>query len=687
MNQNTGGVPLLLEIGTEDIPARFIPIGMQQLKENAETIFQENNITVSGIKVYGTPRRLALLAEKVSTQQEARAREFIGPAKKIAFDENNNPTKAAIGFAKSQGITVDQLKIKQTEKGEYVAAILEEKSSDVKELLPDILKKIIYSMRFPKSMRWGNYNMRFVRPIRWLLTLFNNEIINIEVEGIKSSSLTRGHRFLSPEEFQIKESANYENLLSDRNVIVSPEERKRKISEKLDEISASVNGKVIKDENLMQTVSNLVEYPVPVLGKFPAVYLTLPKELLITVMKEHQKYFAIEDSKGKLTDNFIVISNTIEDNRDTIKIGAERVIKARFEDAKFYFEEDRKKKLSDRIEELKQVVYQEQLGTLYEKTLRIKDISAYISKKLNPALKQQCERASLLAKTDLITGVVREFPELQGITGKYYALSDKEDAEVAAALEEQYFHGDKIPDTEIGTILSLADKTDNITAFFSIGLVPTGSEDPFALRRQALSVTAIITERKLDITIEELISCALENLKLGKKEPEIKSKIIQFFEQRFEPLFSSQGYSQEVIQSVLSYSTNRPLKEIKKLLDSIEEVKNRNNFIEFLTAIKRVKNIIPSAKLPVLKPKLFSTEPEKKLHTSLAEIKKLTEIFLKKHEYPEAIETILPLKDSINHFFDNVMVMDKKEAVKMNRLALLNDVWQTASLITDFSKL
>ncbi len=437
----------------------------------------------------------------------------------------------------------------------------------------------------------------------------------------------------------------------------------------------------------MQTVSNLVEYPVPVLGKFPAVYLALPKELLITVMKEHQKYFAIENLHGKLTNNFIVISNTSEDNRDTIRIGAERVIKARFEDAKFYFEEDRKKKLADRAEDLRNVVYQEQLGTLYDKTLRIRDIAAYISKKINPSLKQKCERAALLAKTDLITGVVREFPELQGTIGKYYALNDGEDNEVAAALEEQYWHGEQIPATETGSILSIADKIDNITAFFSIGLVPTGSEDPFALRRQALSAIAIITDKKLDLTIEELVSYALEKLKLGRKESEIKSKIIQFFEQRFEPLFSSQGYSLEVIQSALSYSTNRPLKEIKKLLDSLEEFKNKNNFIEFLTAIKRVKNIIPPAKLPKLNSKLFSTEPEKKLYSSLSEIKKLTELLLKKHEYPEAIETIVPLKDSINHFFDNVMVMDKKEAVKMNRLALLNDVWQTASLIADFSKL
>ncbi len=681
---------LLLEIGTEDIPARFIPSAIQQLKENSESIFKENHIKFSDTKAYGSPRRLAVIADGIPLTQEDRTKEVFGPSKKIAFDEKGNPTNAAIGFANSQGVSVENLIIKKKDKGEYVVAIIEERGVHVIELLPEILKKIVLSIRLPKSMRWGNNNIRFVRPIRWLLALFEKEIISFEIDGIKSSNMTRGHRFLSPAAFQVKEIPSYIKLLVNNHVIIDPEERKKIIAGNIERLSTSVEGRPVKDENLLETVANLVEYPAPVLGTFSAEYLKLPKELLITVMKEHQKYFAVENGEGRLTNYFIVVSNTNDENAETVKIGAERVIKARFEDARFYFEDDSKKKLEDRVEDLNGVTYQEKLGSLYGKVLRVKSLALFLASKINPSLQQKVDRAAFLSKTDLLTGVVREFPELQGIMGRYYAINDSEDREVADALMEQYlpaYHGDRLPETEAGAILSLADKTDNIISFFSIGLMPTGSEDPFALRRQALAIIAIMLDKGYDISLEEIVKEAFKNLKDIKKPAEIKKVILQFFEQRLEPLFSSQGYSFDVIQSILSLSIKRPLKEVKKRLNAVQGFKNDKSYSDFLTAIKRVKNIIPDTTLPALNPTLLSDEPEKKLYEKLDEIKTVIERLLKEDGYYDALKALSSMTDSINNFFDHVLVMDKQEEIKLNRLALLRNIWATASSIADFSKL
>jgi len=691
MAQNTTQLSsLLLEIGTEDVPARFLPSALQQLKENTETIFRDNHIRFSEIKTLGSPRRLAVIANGILPVQEDRVKEVFGPSKKAAFDADGKPTKAATGFAGSQGISVEKLIIKKKDKGEYVVAVIEEKGVHVKELLPEILRKIVFSFHLPKSMRWADGDIRFIRPIRWLLSLFDNETVAFEIDGIKSGNMTRGHRFLSPAAFQIKEIPSYAKLLVNNNVIVDPHERKKMIMEKAKKLSSSIGGKIVKDEELIETVTNLVEYPAPVLGSFSGEYLKLPKELLIIVMKEHQKYFAIEDETGNLTNSFIIISNTKEENAETVRIGAERVIRARFEDAKFYFEDDCTKKLEDRIDGLKNVTYQEKLGTLYEKVLRIKNLASYLASKINNSLSADAERAALLSKTDLMTGVVREFPELQGIIGKYYAGNDNENPEVATALMEQYlpaYHGGRLPETETGAILSLADKIDNITSFFSIGLVPTGSEDPFALRRQTLAAIAILLNKGYGISLKELINEALKNLKVVKKPAEIRETVLQFFEQRFEPLFSSQGYEFNEIQSILHLCAETPLKEIKKRIDAVKEFKRAEGYDEFITAIKRVKNITPSAQLPELNTELLAEEPEKNLHEKFVLVKTDIENLLNKSRYSDALAKLLSLTQPINHFFDKVLVMDKKEEIKFNRLALLKDIWTTASKIADFSKL
>jgi len=618
-------------------------------------------------------------------------KEVFGPAKKIAFDEEGNPTKAALKFANAQGVHVESLIVKKKNKGEYMVAMIEEKGLAVKDLLPELLRRIVLSIRFPKTMRWGSGSVRFARPIHWLLAMFGKDIIPLEIEGIKSGNMTKGHPFLSPSAFQIKEISTYQNLLENNRVILDQEKRKRIILEGIRNLSASVGGTPVEDEELIETVNFLVEYPIPVLCNFQKEYLELPKEVLITVMKDHQKFFAIEDGKGRLINYFIVISNTKEENAETVRNGAERVIKARFEDAKFYIEADRKKPLHARVDELKNIVFQEKLGSLYEKAERMVFLAEFLSDRLMPSAKDKLLRAAWLSKTDLMTGIVKEFPELQGIMGKYYAIHDGEDHEIATAMEEQYLpthSGGELPRTEIGSLLSVADKIDNIVSFFSIGLIPTGSEDPFALRRQSLGVIAILLDRGYNLPIKDLIYRALQNLADLLPLPEkVDKRIFQFFEHRFDPLFSDRGYSPDLVQSILAMSLDLDPKDIERRLETLKRFKEDREYNNFLLAIKRVNNIIPKEALPELKTHLVAEEAEKRLTERLDYVTSGFPDLIKERRYYDAIHLLTSLTDPINYFFDHVLVMDKRDEIRLNRLALLKEIWKMTYLIADFSKL
>lgn len=690
MQNTTTSASFLLEIGTEELPARFLPSAIQQLEANAKTILESHHIKFSHVITYGTPRRLAVIVDGVPLMQEDRSKEVFGPPKQAAFDKEGNPTKAALGFAKSQGLNVKNLILKAKDKGEYVVAFVEEQGVSVKDLLPEVLHKIVLSLHLPKAMRWGNGTIRFIRPIRWLVSLFDTETINFEIDGIKSSNFTRGHRFLSPASFKITEIQGYKKLLVNNYVVVDHKKRRTIIADKMKDLLAPFDEKPVLDEELLDTVTHLVEYPVPVLGSFSTEYLSLPKELLVTVMKGHQKYFAVENAEGKLTNHFVVISNTSEENAETVRIGAERVIKARFEDARFYFEEDKKKPLFERLDELRKVTFQEKLGSLYDKTERVASMSKFLSEKVSPSQGDSLHRAALLAKTDLITGVVREFPELQGIMGKYYALHDSEDSAVAQALEEQYLpshSGGRLPQSEVGSLLSIADKLDTITAFFSIGVKPTGSEDPFAIRRHALGIIAILINNTYNITIKELIDKSLKNLANLKDFNEIEEQILQFFESRIEPVFSDQGYSPDLVQSILSLSLHVQLSDVKERLDAIKEFKEHRFYNDFLTAIKRVNNILPKTMLLECNTDLLREESEKQLKDYLDSVMPRLSDLLKDRKYYDAIDLLTSLTAPINSFFDTVLVMDKNEEIKQNRLSLLGDIWKAISTVADFSQL
>jgi glycyl-tRNA synthetase beta chain len=683
---NTG--TLLMELGTEEIPARFLTNALTSLKSIAENVFSDNRLPYAEIKTYATPRRLVLMAE-VGKRQVAVEKEMWGPPVSVAFDENGNPTKAADAFAKTHGISISELHRKQKGKGLYIVAVIKEGIKEASDILPEVLKKIIFSLSFPKNMRWGEGDLRFVRPIHWVLAIYNNEKVSFEIEGITSNVMTRGHRFLSPASFEIKDPKSYKHLLKNNYVIVDYEERKKLIIEGANKLAAEVNGTVIWDEDLLEHVTFLVEYPVPVLGTFSSEYLVLPQELLVTVMKGHQKYFALEDSRKRLINNFIIISNTKSANADTVRKGAERVIKARFEDARFYFEEDSKTALKSRVEALKNVVYHDRLGSLYSKTQRIASIAGSICTRSCPERQDDVNTAALLSKTDLITGVVREFPELQGIIGSYYASNEGYKESVSKALREQYLPshtGDLLPETDTGAIVSISDKLDNIASFFMLGLSPTGSEDPFALRRQSHGVILIAMQKGYDLSLEKMLDIALEPYDV-KGKSELMNSLLRFFEQRIDYILQSQGYPGDIIAAIMPFAWTTPLCRIKERMNALIEFKDDPDFDSLLLSIKRINNIAPKSVPAPARKDLFVQEEERLLYKDFESVSHEINSQLETHNYPNTLKALKTLKDSINNFFDKVLVMDKNEEIKMNRLAIIKDIQTLAMRIADFSKI
>ncbi len=683
------GHPLLLEIGTEEIPARFLPAAISDLRSIASAVFGEYRIPFAEARSYATPRRLVLILKDVAPMQNDIVKEVFGPSKKVAFDEQGNATKAVTGFAGSLGLNVSDLVVKMKGKGEYMAAVIQEKGMETKAVLPEVFKKIVLSLRFPKSMRWGGGNLLFVRPIHWLVTLYGPDTIHIDIDGIKSGNMTRGHRFLSPASFQIREISSFINLLENNFVLLDQEERQKRIRAGIAAFAVQSGGQPVMDEDLLGLVNYLVEYPVPVLCSFDREYLKLPKELLITVMKDHQKYFGIQEGEGNLLNQFIVISNTLAENNETVRTGAEKVIKARFDDAKFYYYDDMKKPLVGRVDDLKNVTFHDQLGSLHDKTGRIVSVATFLAERLLPSLRDKVVRAARLSKTDLITGVVREFPELQGVMGKYYSLHDGEEQGIPESLEEQYFPkslGGRMPETELGAILSLSDKLDNIASFFSIGLMPTGSEDPFALRRQAIGIVSVLVDRGYAVTLDETFRKALEGAPV-KSSRDTLGDILDFMEQRVEFVLSSKGLAQDLVRSVLPLISSNPLKSLVARIEALQIFKQDESFPAFLLAIKRVNNIIPKIGLPQLREDLLTQEEEKNLYRAFLPLRENITNLLVEGNYLGGLKALSGITPAVNNFFDKVLVMDKDEKIKSNRLALLKEIWMTASSFADFSKL
>lgn len=677
---------VLLEIGSEELPARFIPDAMAKLQANAQRLLSEYRIAYKSIKTYATPRRLAILIDSVADTQEPIVKELWGPPLNVCYDSDGNPTKALLAFASNNNVPLESLTHKEKGKGTYVVATISEPVQSTESILPELLKKLVLSLTFPKSMRWGTGTLRYARPIHWILALYNDKKVIFELDGIKSSSMTRGHRFMSSAPFELKSISSYVTLLRNNFVIVDTSECKKIITEEATKLASNHGLVFVKDEELINHVSFLVEYPTLFICSFDEKYLKLPKELLITVMKDHQKYFALFNPEGELANKFIVVSNTRETNADNVIKGAQKVIKARFDDAKFYYDEDIKKPLKDRLKDLKKVVYHEKIGSLYEKVQRLIAIASYIASVAAPNLKEQIITSATLCKADLLTGVVREFPELQGIMGGYYTEAEGYDKVISQAITEHYLPtgaSGQLPKSLSGSILSIADKIDNIINFFSIGLSPTATEDPYALKRQATGIVNILLNNDLNITLEAIISFAITKCIHTCSADEIK----QFFTQRIRYSLTTSGVATDVIDAVESKFFTTSLFDLKLRLEALSAFKTDPSCTQLITAIKRVNNIASKHTATTINPKKFSQTEEIALHDKTSELTETITTFIKERKYLNALNSAVSIQPVIDNFFDKVLVMHEDPDIKTNRLSLLKTLLDSFNTIADLCRL
>ena len=692
---------LILEIGTEEIPALFLEKAREDLGNILGGELRDKGIEFGEMEIFYTPRRLSARVGGLERKQRDRTTENFGPPKRIAFDEDGKPTKAAVGFARSQKVDVGELLVAKRDNGEFLCVRKTVKGRKTSSVLKEILPEVISSIPFRKSMRWGSGEMTFARPIRWIAALYDGKPVKFSVESIKSSDRSFGHRFTSPKPFQVASWGNYLKTLEKNNVVADPEKRKEIIRRATEEEAKKIGGTVKEDPELLETVVNLVEHPTVLVGEFEKKYLRLPAEVLISVMKNHQKYFPVYSEKtGKLLPCFIFVCGTPVKDKKVIVRGNERVIRARLNDAEFFFSEDTKKTLSDYTEDLESMVFLSDIGTYRKKVERMRMLAADIFANLD------LERAAELSKSDLATQMVFEFAELQGVMGKYYSLASGEKKAVATAIEEQYMpltRTSELPRTKTGALLSIVDKTDNICSCFIADLAPTGSSDPYALRRQTLGIIRIAIEKKFDISLSTLLergmrlvldSMDAQKARDGKLlEEELKENVLAFFSERFRNLMIESGYERNVVESVISAGFDNPLDAYRRI-NALGRFAKRKDFETLATGFKRVFNIAKTRPSSPLDKKLFKQKEEKDLHkaftkTQTAVLKKLADSkkAAGQSDYLKALESIKTLSAPIDRFFDEVMVMDKDRNIRDNRLAMLNEIKDLFFMIADFSKI
>ena len=687
---------LLFEIGTEEIPAGFMAGAFKNLKELAQTKFEQNRIDIGEIKVTGTPRRLVLYIEDVAKKQSDLDKEIRGPAKNIAFDDDGNPTKAATGFAKGQGLSVDELEIRDTENGEYVFAVTTEHGQATEKLLGDILAEIVLDLNFPKTMRWGDKDLAFIRPIRWLLALYGEQNIELEIAGVKSGSQTRGHRFLGKDKIEIPEASAYFKLMEEQSVIVDHKQRKEMILKQIEAIEAEKEVEIKTESGLLSEVIHLIEYPTALCGEFEAEFLELPDDVLITSMREHQRYFPVYNNEGELKNLFVTVRNGDEKGLANVREGNEKVLRARLADAKFFYQADQESDLEAQVEELKDIIFHEGLGSIYDKVVRMQDLVADLGQRINVKSQEleYAKRTAYLSKADLVTEMVNEFAKLQGVMGREYALLAGEDEKVAQGIFEHYlprYSDDQLPTTEAGMLVSIIDKIDNIVACFNLGLIPTGSQDPYALRRQAQGIIDILLAAEIKLPLTELIDLVLDKYStanlLEREQEELATEIIEFFELRLENLLESKEIRYDVISSVLATE----ITEVNDLLNRAKqfmEFRKQEGFSELITAFERVSNL--ATKKPAkaeLDSDCFAKDVENKLYDKYLTVKKEVENLLAEESYQQALVKISSLKPAIDNFFNEVMVMADDEQLRNNRLALLNEIATLAKKIVDLTEI
>lgn len=679
---------LLLEIGTEEVPAHVMPGILKELKEHAQKAFQELRIDFEEIRTLGTPRRTALIVKGLAGRQADVSSENRGPSVKIAFDADGNPTKAAQGFARGQKVDPKDLVVKDG----YVYAMVHEEGAATEELLKKLLPELICGLNFPNNMRWADLDFKFIRPLRWIVALYGNDVIPFEVAEVRSGKVSRGHRFLSQGEFEIDDADSYERACEAQFVIVDQERRKAMIRGQIEAVAKENGGVADITEDLLEEVLYLVEYPTALCGRFEEKYLELPAEAVITPMRDHQRYFPVKTAEGKLLPLFITVRNGGKEYLETVQHGNERVLKARLEDAQFFFNEDRKHSLEEHREKLRTVVFQEGLGTVYEKSERLEKLAAFLADALqaDEKTRKHALRAAKLCKADLVTGMVTEFTELQGIMGREYAKLDGECEKVAIAIDEHYmprFAGDSQPKTPAGRIVSFADKMDTIVGTFSRGKIPTGSQDPFALRRQALGLVNMVVEAKYSLSLSAVVDLAMDlyGMEDAKARAKMQQDVADFMRLRLKNVLADRNIRYDVVDAVLADVDD--LYAVMLRAEAVAKFIQEDGAEKKIQAFVRAGNLAKNAESAEVREDLFRDDVETSLYQAYVSTESSVESLVAGGDYHGAIDALTELSQPIDAFFDGVMVMDKEEAVKNNRLGLLNSVDALIGRVADFGRI
>jgi glycyl-tRNA synthetase beta chain len=686
---------LLLEIGTEEIPAGYIQPALESLAANLQKKLDDARIDHGAIATCGTPRRLMVEVAQVAPKQRLITEKVLGPPERIAFDEQGRPTMAAQKFAEKVGLAVRRLTVEASDKGRYLVAVTTQRGVSTPTVLKTILPEVILAIPFPKTMRWADMHIAFARPLHSVLALYGSRVISFALDGrIKSGRMAAGHMFMQPGRIKIQHPAEYRQQMRQAQVIVDIAERRQAVQQEIARAAAEVGGSVLPDEELVGIVTNLVEIPIATAGRFDELFLELPREILITAMREHQKYFAVVDRNGRLMPCFIAVNNTHTRDMALVATGHERVLRARLSDARFFFQADRQAALDDWVEQLKGVLFQAKLGSMHAKVKRVQALAEYLAETVRPELKSAAARAALLCKVDLVSEVVGEFPKLQGVMGRIYASLKDEPAAVARAIEEHYrpiYSGAALPETDLGALAAIADKMDSICGCFSVGLNPTGASDPYALRRQAIGVVQIMLTKGLAIALPDLIQCSLapfatQTVTTGE---ETAASVTRFFQNRMAHMLAEEGFAKEVIAAVISV----PIEDIPDVWNrvrALSALRIKPDFEPLAAAFKRVVNIIRKAEGPVaetVNPALFEHPSESALYDTYRHVVKQVTTCLARDDLNQALLEIASLRDGVDAFFDDVMVMVEEPAIRSNRLALLGKLAVLFNRFADFSKI
>ncbi|MDZ7698900.1 MAG: glycine--tRNA ligase subunit beta [Deltaproteobacteria bacterium] len=685
---------LILEIGTEEIPSGYLRQGLKDFRRLAERCLEENRIGFAeNLRTCGTPRRLVLMGAGISLAQEDLVQEITGPPMRVAYDDRGNPTKAALGFAEKQGVSVEELGTIETPKGSYVHIRRRVPGQKTEAILKQALPELIAEIPWPKSMRWGDVGFPFVRPIHWILCLFDGEVVPFEMAGLGSGRSTQGHRFLAPAAIEVKNVSDYVEQMRKARVLIDPDEREAEVERLSRDAASVVGGTPVDDPELRLTVANLVEYPFAVCGGFDKEFLSLPEDVLITAMKEHQKYFAVYDKSGNLMPHFVAVNNTDVKDASIVQKGHERVLRARLSDADFFYTEDRKRKLQDRLEDLKGVIYQAELGTSYDKVMRFTRLAEYLAAALMPDASDQVKQIARLSKCDLVTLMVNEFPSLQGVMGSAYAKVEGYPKDIASGIYEHYLPlraGGRLPGSEAAAIVSVADRMDTIAGCFAVGLDPTGSADPFALRRHALAIIRIIEEMGWSLSLRDVIHQTVTILAEGLKieDENIESRIADFMRERYKNMMRQAGYSSDLIEAVIAtgFDDIRPLRSKIDHLKRFSESSDR--FHGLALTFKRVSNILKNQDTAFeVDPGAFKEPSESALWETYETLRKNITRSIEREDFNETLNLMVRFKEPVDDFFDRVEVLTREsQKLRGNRVAILQQITALMGLMADFSK-